>query len=129
MAKDFTKTMSFDAFKEMHQGTQLTDIFHEFVVASNNLEKCAITLNNSANELIKLFLSQNDYVLFTYEHLLSSDEYKPSEIVKFIQKANIWNIIKVSGKNEVIITFTSEGKMFTTTPISFHEIKEFLNIN
>ena len=125
MGKNFTKTMSLDDFKTMQKETPL-GIFDDFVDVSKNVERHVIGLGEAQRKLVDVFMTKPDRLLFTYEHLPSFDDLKPSEIGELMRTAEHWTIQKVGGRNELIIAFFNNGKSTATTPIPFAEFKNFL---
>lgn len=127
MSKNFTKTMSLDEFKTMQKETP-KGIFDEFVNAAKKVEDKTKDFVIARNKLVNEFMTHPDRLLFTYEHLPSFGDLKPSETGELMRNAEYWVITKVGGKNEVIISFFNGGNSTSTLPVSFGEFKEFLGI-
>jgi hypothetical protein len=127
MEKNFGKTMTFDDFKSIQKETP-SGIFDDFVDVAKILEAKKQSYNDAKSKLLKLFYDSPEKIIFTYENLASFGEYKPSEIVNLMKNANSWDITKVSGKNDIIISFSYGNETFNTAPISFELFKSFLNI-
>lgn len=127
MGKNFGKTMTFDDFKSIQKETP-SGIFDDFVDVAKILEAKMRSYNDAKSKLLKLFHDSPEKIIFTYENLVSFGEYKPSEIVNLMKNANSWDITKVSGKNDIIISFSYGNETFNTAPISFELFKSFLNI-
>lgn len=127
MSKNFTRTMSLDDFKTMQKETP-KGIFDEFVTTAKRVEDKTKDFAIARNKLAEEFISRPDRLLFTYEHLPSFEDLKPSEMGELMRTADFWVITKVGGRNEVIISFFNNGKSTSTSPIPFDEFKEFLGI-
>ena len=127
MGKNFGKTMTFDDFKSIQKETP-SGIFDDFVDVAKILETKMQSYNDAKSKLLKLFHDSPEKIIFTYENLASFGEYKPSEIVNLMKNVNSWDITKVSGKNNIIISFSYGNETFNTVPISFELFKSFLNI-
>ena len=130
MAKDFSKSMSFEAFKTMQKETTPLGIFNEFVDIASKVEKVTNDFNKISNTLTKEFLKKNDRFLFVYEHLPNADDSNMSisERANLMKTAEHWTISTVKGKNEIIISFMNGDKYTSTLPITFNEFKEFLGV-
>ena len=126
MSKNFSKTMTLEEFKMVQKDTP-TMVFDEFVDMAKIIENKMQAYNKTKKKLISLFLSRPDKFLFTYEHLPSFDDLRPSELGERMRTADNWTINKVVGSNDIIISFFNNGKSISTVPISFHEFKDFLN--
>ena len=128
MAKNFGKTMSFEDFKTAQKETP-NGIFDDFVDMAKILEIKLRAYNDTKTKLLGLFNDSPEKIIFTYENLASFGDYKPSEIVNLMKNANSWDITKVPGKNDIIISFSYGNETFNTAPISFGLFKSFLNID
>lgn len=127
MAKNFGKTMSFEDFKTAQKETP-NGIFDDFVDMAKILEIKLRAYNDTKTKLLGLFNDSPEKIIFTYENLTTFGDYKPSEIVNLMKNANSWDITKVPGKNDIIISFSYGNETFNTAPISFELFKSFLNI-
>lgn len=127
MAKNFSKSMSLEDFKATQKETPV-GIFDNFVTAAKKVEEKTNDFHIARKKLVDEFMSRPDRLLFTYEHLPSFEDLKPSEVAELMRSAEYWVITKVGGRSEVIISFFNEGKSTSTNPISFTEFKEFLGV-
>lgn len=127
MGKNFGKTMTFDDFKSIQKETP-SGIFDDFVDVAKILEAKMRDYNDTKTKLLGLFNDSPEKIIFTYENLTTFGDYKPSEIVNLMKNANSWDITKVPGKNDIIISFSYGNETFNTAPISFDLFKSFLNI-
>ena len=127
MAKNFTKTMSFDDFRAMVEKAPKSKL-ETFLDLSNKINKLAIEYNHARNEIVKEFLSKRERFLFVYEHLPNDDgsNVSISERANMMKTAEHWTISNVEGKYEIIISFLNGDKYTSTLPISIHEFETFM---
>lgn len=128
MGKNFSKTMTLEEFK-MTQKETPTMVFDDFVDMAKILEIKMRAYNDAKTKLLGLFNDSPEKIIFTYENLTTFGDYKPSEIVNLMKNANSWDIAKVHGKNDIIISFSYGNETFNTAPISFELFKSFLYID
>ena len=102
MAKNFSKTMSFDSFKEVVASTPDMKV-NTFLEASREQEKVGNKVKASRGDVLNLFLKKNDRFLFVYENLASFKDFTPSEVVNMMKTTTFWDIHKVAGENSVVI--------------------------
>lgn len=123
MAKNFTKTLSWDDFKALQKGK-----FDTFAEVSEKINKLAVEYNQARSELINEFLNKRDKFLFVYEHLPNDDgtDMPISERTELMKTAEHWYISVVIGKNELILSFTKDNKTISTMPISFNDFRAFI---
>ena len=126
MAKNFSKTMSFDSFKEVVASTPDMKV-NTFLEASREQEKVSNKVKASRGDVLNLFLKKNDRFLFVYENLASFKDFTPSEVVNMMKTTTFWDIHKVAGENSVVIRFADGDNYFVTNPIKVNDFISFLN--
>ena len=126
MSKNFSKTMTFDSFKEIAANTPNMKV-NAFLDASREYEKYGNKVKISRGDVLNLFLNKNDRFLFVYENLSSFKDYTPSEVVNIMKTTTYWDIHKVAGENSVVIRFADGDNYFVTNPIKVNDFINFLN--
>lgn len=126
MAKNFSKTMNFDSFKEVVASTPDMKV-NTFLEASREQEKVGNKVKVSRGDVLNIFLKKNDRFLFVYENLASFKDFTPSEVVNMMKTTNFWDISKVMGENSIVIRFADGDNYFTTNPIKVNDFINFLN--
>ena len=126
MGKNFSKTMTFDSFKEIAANTPEMKV-NAFLDASRELEKVGDKVKECRGELLNLFNKKENRFLYVYENLSTFKDFTPSEVVKMMKNATFWVINKVPYENSVEILFTDTVNSFKTNPINVNDFINFLN--
>lgn len=126
MSKNFSKTMTFESFKEIAAKTPEMKV-NAFLNASREQEKASDKVKEHRGELLQLFSKKENRFLYVYENLSTFKDFTPSEVVKIMKNAAFWEINKVPYENSVEIVFTDSINFFKTNPIKVNDFINFLN--